>query len=247
MADRSVRWGDAIRAVCPRGPGPIRCVRILVNKCQRHRQFTAARHRCCSGDDPVNWVAAPPSAGRLNAVQAADTDHDGLPDAWEMLSFGGISPPVPARMPTRTGSPTWPNTWRAQIAREPASVLGLRWLDSAEGTLRLGFHAVAAENTFLWGAETCARPVAAAPAESPRSRPRETFRWLCPTQLKAAFTGCRFPRPETERWILAIAAKKRQRLSWVTNFSPGQVDGMCSAPGAGCEVRRPLQLDIIVP
>jgi hypothetical protein len=39
-------------------------------------------------DDPANWQAGAPTAGRLNqGADTADTDHDGLPDEWE-LSHG---------------------------------------------------------------------------------------------------------------------------------------------------------------
>ena len=37
------------------------------------------------GDDPVNWQAASPTAGRANAGSGPlDSDGDGLPDAWEV-------------------------------------------------------------------------------------------------------------------------------------------------------------------
>jgi hypothetical protein len=37
------------------------------------------------GDDPVNWQAADPTAGKPNpTVGEQDTDQDGLPDAWEI-------------------------------------------------------------------------------------------------------------------------------------------------------------------
>jgi hypothetical protein len=41
------------------------------------------------GNEPANWFAAPPTAGRDNNV---DTDHDGLPDYWEIAH--GLDPLV---------------------------------------------------------------------------------------------------------------------------------------------------------
>jgi hypothetical protein len=38
------------------------------------------------GNDPTNWIAALPTAARLNSsVPELDADHDGLPDDWEVL------------------------------------------------------------------------------------------------------------------------------------------------------------------
>jgi hypothetical protein len=38
------------------------------------------------GDDPANWAAHAPSPSGINAVSSTvDTDHDGLPDEWELL------------------------------------------------------------------------------------------------------------------------------------------------------------------
>jgi len=47
------------------------------------------------GNDPVNWSASVPTAGRQNSPKdtlepALDTDGDGLPDAWELA--GGLNP-----------------------------------------------------------------------------------------------------------------------------------------------------------
>lgn len=43
------------------------------------------------GNDPANWRAAPPTAGRANAEGETDSDRDGLEDGWEMTYFGTLS------------------------------------------------------------------------------------------------------------------------------------------------------------
>lgn len=43
------------------------------------------------GNEPTNWVAAAPTAGKPNGGDVNDTDGDGLPDAWEMLYFGTLA------------------------------------------------------------------------------------------------------------------------------------------------------------
>lgn len=43
------------------------------------------------GNDFSNWMAATPSPGSPNAAPAADSDGDGMPDAWELNHFGNLS------------------------------------------------------------------------------------------------------------------------------------------------------------
>ncbi len=56
------------------------------------------------GDDPANWQALAPSAGRLNPnAWTADTDHDGLPDEWELAN--GLDPNDPTGNNGAAGDP----------------------------------------------------------------------------------------------------------------------------------------------
>ncbi len=43
------------------------------------------------GNDPANWIAASPTAGRTNSISLADSDADSLPDTWEMAWFGTLA------------------------------------------------------------------------------------------------------------------------------------------------------------
>ena len=55
-------------------------------------------------NEPANWQAATPTAGSLNqAALAVDTDHDGLPDEWELLC--GLDPNDPSSANGPLGDP----------------------------------------------------------------------------------------------------------------------------------------------
>ena len=56
------------------------------------------------GDDPANWEAAAPTPGFLNQGAAmVDTDHDGLPDEWELAN--GLDPNDPTGFNGALGDP----------------------------------------------------------------------------------------------------------------------------------------------
>jgi hypothetical protein len=46
------------------------------------------------GNDPINWQAAAPTAGKSNSGEVSDSDGDGLPDVWEVQN--GFDPQNPA-------------------------------------------------------------------------------------------------------------------------------------------------------
>ena len=56
------------------------------------------------GDDPANWQAGTPTPGQINqGAYAADTDHDGLPDEWELAN--GLDPKDPSGANGPLGDP----------------------------------------------------------------------------------------------------------------------------------------------
>jgi hypothetical protein len=50
------------------------------------------------GNDPLNWDAADPTAGRSNSAEVADSDGDGMPNIWEVQNNFNPSDPADGRL-----------------------------------------------------------------------------------------------------------------------------------------------------
>jgi hypothetical protein len=93
------------------------------------------------GNDPANWLAAAPTAGRANDGGATDADGDGLPDSWEMLWFGTLA---------RDGTGDFDSDGMTDLQEylagtdptSPASILRIDTATLSNGTPVLGFVVV---------------------------------------------------------------------------------------------------------
>lgn len=95
------------------------------------------------GDQPANWLAAAPTAGRANASAASeDEDADRLPDAWEILHGFDPRDPTDAELDSDgDGLSNWQELITGDHPRDPTSFLHLEWTPPAGGGLTLRFTA----------------------------------------------------------------------------------------------------------
>lgn len=94
-----------------------------------------------SGNNPVNWFAAPPSAG---LPPTNDRDGDGMPDAWELAhKLDPDNPDDAAEDADDDGSTNLHEYLTGTDPRDPASLLKLTVVRSQDGTLNLQFPTVA--------------------------------------------------------------------------------------------------------
>jgi hypothetical protein len=106
-----------------------------------------------SGNDPANWRAAAASPGQVGGT-AADSDGDGIPDAWETAN--GLDPNSPTDAALDPDEDGFDNRQEFQAGtnpRDPASVLRLSGY-TAQGAAFLRFTAAAGRAYTLWYRDT---------------------------------------------------------------------------------------------
>ena len=109
------------------------------------------------GDDPINWTAAIPTPGRLFAT--ADTDRDGLPDAWEIANGTNPFTPDADADPDGDGMTNWQEYLAGTSPTNPSSVFRIEPVLSESDRLVLSFGVAASRSYTLCFATNLAPPV----------------------------------------------------------------------------------------
>lgn len=105
------------------------------------------------GNDPANWFVGLPTAGRANFLDPADTDGDGLPDAWERQYFGSINDPraTPDADPDGDGFSNLQEYLAGTNPLDANSLLRIESANLSNDGLALHFNAISGHSySVLW-------------------------------------------------------------------------------------------------
>jgi len=92
------------------------------------------------GNEPTNWIAAAPTPGQ--AAGTGDSDHDGLPDAWEQEHGTFVFISDADADPDRDGLKNWEEYVSGTHPNDPTSTLRFRQILVDGGDVVLQFLAV---------------------------------------------------------------------------------------------------------
>lgn len=113
------------------------------------------------GNDPANWDAAAPTAGRPNSASGGDADADGMPDDWERTyNFDPANPADAAQDADADGSANGQEYRAGTDPRSAASRLQIAEVVSTPASTVIRFQA-AAERTYSVQYRTTLAPAAA--------------------------------------------------------------------------------------
>jgi hypothetical protein len=113
------------------------------------------------GNDPANWTAAAPTAGRQNTpddnLNVADGDSDGLPDNWEaqhaLDPASGVGDNGADGDPDRDGQSNYSEFVAGTHPQETSSVFRVSLLEGADRP-RVSFPAIPGRRYTIWFRET---------------------------------------------------------------------------------------------
>jgi hypothetical protein len=94
------------------------------------------------GDDVVNWLARVPNPGQPNEIALPDTDHDGMPDIWELeFGFDPENPADASQDADHDGASNWSEYVAGTYPRNSSDYLMFQQISETNGVIEIQFPA----------------------------------------------------------------------------------------------------------